>query len=116
MREYQGGRITRETELLCIEPFSSLANTLCAMVSSTPFLPDSSPVAYFVRNVILPTDSNRRFYSRLLHDFRMINRCMLSLCVIFDRLEIKSSFSLCGVLLKIEEKREFNESQNDLSV
>lgn len=116
MREYQGGRITRETELLCIEPFSSLANTLCAMVSSTPSLPDSSPVAYFVRNVILPTDSNRRFYSRLLHDFKMINRCMLSLCVIFDRLEIKSSFSSCGVLLKIEEEREFNESQNDLSV
>lgn len=41
---------------------------------------------------------------------------MLSLCVIFDRLEIKSSFSLCGVLLKIEEEWEFNESQNDLSV
>lgn len=62
---------TRETELLCIEPFSPLPTLYMPWYHPSPpsLLPDSPPWAYFVRIVILPTDSN---FVLLLEVFRMI--------------------------------------------
>lgn len=88
--DYERDRATLHRAIL------TLANTLCTMVSSAPSPPSLQfhPRGLFsaiVRIVIIPTDS-KAFYSRLLHDFRMINRCVID-CVIFDRLEINCSFS-----------------------
>lgn len=41
MREYQGGQITRETELLCIEPFSPLPTLYAPWYHPPPRLPPS---------------------------------------------------------------------------
>lgn len=78
---------TRETELLCIEPFSPLPTLYIPWYHPSPpsLLPDSPPWAYFVRIVILPTDSN---FVLLLEVFRMILEWLIDVCccVIFHRL------------------------------
>lgn len=108
MREYQGGQIIRERPSY----FASSHSHPCqhfmrhGIIHPSPSLPDSPPWAYFVRIVILPTDSN---FVLLLEVFRMILEWLIDVCCCVAlysiALEINRSFSLCGVLLK-EEREE----------
>lgn len=103
MREYQGGQIIRERPSY----FASSHSHPCqhfmrhGIIHPSPSLPDSPPWAYFVRIVILPTDSN---FVLLLEVFRMILEWLIDVCCCVAlysiALEINRSFSLRGVLLK----------------
>lgn len=96
MREYQGGQIIRERPSY----FASSHSHPCqhfmrhGIIHSPLPSPRFIPVAYFVRIVILPIDSKV-----LLEIFRMILEWLIDVCccVIFDRLEINRSFSLCFI-------------------
>lgn len=71
---------TRETELLCIEPFSPLPTLYMPWYHPSPPLPPSrfTPVGLFRSHRHPSNRFELRFTSRgFSHDFRMIDRCVL---------------------------------------
>lgn len=98
MREYQGGQIIRERPSY----FASSHSHPCqhfmrhGIIHSPLPLSQIHPRGLF-RSHRHPSNRFQGFTRDFSHDFRMINRCVLLRCVIFDRLEINRSFSLCFI-------------------
>lgn len=70
---------TRETELLCIEPFSPLPTLYAPWYHPAPFPPPRfTPVGLFRSHRHPSNRFELRFTSQSFsHDFRMIDRCVL---------------------------------------